>query len=210
MKYIFIVVILLVFGLFIAGCTGSTNSSDQGKTTPGGAQSTNTSSSGGGSSSGAGASGSGGATGFENKDFATLAAMGVPLQCDITMTYQGNTTTVRIYMKGDKEVRTEVSTSSSQCSKSVSIIKDDKWYMGCENSNIMGTCKWLKFNMTSSSDDDSTGGDYSASYSAPDFSEVPSTKINCQPWVYDASKFTPSGGTVCSFEDLMKGMYQQD
>jgi hypothetical protein len=146
----------------------------------------------------------GGAAGdYAGKDYATLAALGVPLQCDITITYQGKTTTAKLYMKGSEEIREEVSTTDSvDCAKTIVILKDKKMYLGCEEGDLFGTCKWMEFNLTEGETQPSGGA--AGTYESPDLTDVPATQISCLPWIYDASKFIPSG-KVCTMEDLLGG-----
>ncbi|MCI0503952.1 hypothetical protein L0Y65_04535 [Candidatus Micrarchaeota archaeon] len=139
--------------------------------------------------------------GLAGQTYEALATMGVPLQCDMTV----NSTTVKVYMKGGDEVRSEVAITQegSTCGKMVSIMKGDDFYMGCADGTLFPQCDWL--HMTS----ETTGASGPASSEPPDYSEVPPAKINCVPWIYDASKFaTP--GKVCSMDDLMQGYQQGD
>ena len=107
-------------------------------------------------------------------------------------------------MKGSVESRTEIDTTgSTTCDKMIAIVKGDTVYTGCETGYIFSDCKW--YSMTVNSSDSSS--DYGSSGAQPDFSNVPTSQIDCKPWNYDASKFTPTG-KVCSLEDLMSG-YQQ-
>jgi hypothetical protein len=226
-----IIVILLVVGLLIFGCTsptppaktnGTGNTQSTGGTegtsgTSGGTGTTGTSgtttgtggtgttgnegTAGTGSSgSTGGSSGTGGTAGDDlaGKGYEALVAMGIPLQCDITV----NSTVMKIYMKGSDEVRSEVDMSGAEaCTHMVSIMKGKTFYTGCANEDIMPNCKWLQ--MTIQDSGTATAG----TSKPPDYADVPPAQITCVPWVYDASKFTVSG-TVCNLDDMMKG-YQQ-
>jgi hypothetical protein len=227
-----IFVILLVVGILIFGCTGPTppaqangagntqstggsqgasgssegaGTSGQGAGTSGtGTTGTEGSSGTGTSGSTGGSSGTGGTTGDDltGKGYEALVAMGIPLQCDITVTNEGKTTQMRVYMKGSDEVRSEVDVSGAEaCTRMVSIMKGKTFYTGCANDDIMPNCKWLQMTVQDS------GTTTPGASQPPDYADVPPAQINCVPWVYDASKFTVSG-TVCNLDDMMKG-YQQ-
>ncbi|MBN1169700.1 hypothetical protein JXA56_01625 [Candidatus Micrarchaeota archaeon] len=139
------------------------------------------------------------------KNFVGLAALGVPLECDITVALDGQMTKTKLYMQGESQIRSEMDIEEqSGCTKFIYIFKNKKAYMGCEDGNIFGDaemfegCNWIEF---STEESDSSG--YSAS--TPDFQSVPSTNINCVPWLYDSSKFdTP--GKVCNMEQIMQEM----
>ena len=139
-----------------------------------------------------------GADDLAGQTYEALAAMGVPLQCDVTVTYEGKDTPVHLYMRGSDEIRTEMPASDPEmCAKMVSIVKGGTFYYGCDGGNIMMDCAWMQL---------STSGEASAGAEAgaepPDYTDVPPAKISCVPWAYDSSKFaTP--GKVCSMDDIM-------
>lgn len=228
-----ILALFIIGVLLAAGCT-STTQTNKG-TTPAGTGGTpsgsgastsgaNTSPSGSGTSgsgtgstsgSGSGTSGSGtsgGSNDLLGKTYEQLLGLGVPMQCDITTTSNGKTTTAKIYMKGDAEVRSEVdiSESGSTCKKMVSIGKGTKYYVGCSDgalfpdtgdpaSNPFAGCVWLEMTVNKSS---SPG---SSTYTAPDYSDIPPSEINCLPWVYDPSKFVVVGKT-CDLDQIMNDL----
>ncbi len=225
-----IFVALLVVGILIFGCTSpappakpnqSANATAPtgGQTTPptetggtsgasGGTGTTGTGTSGTGSS-GTGASGTGtgtGSTGTSGDDLAgkgyeALAAMGVPLQCDITTTSNGTTMNMHVYMKGSEEVRSETTLAGTEtCTQMVTIMKGKTVYIGCVEGDIMQGCKWLQMSVEPSGQASPTAG----TASPPDYADVPPADISCTPWVYDASKFVVSG-KACNLDDLMKG-----
>lgn len=144
------------------------------------------------------------------KDFMALAAMAIPLECDITVEIEGQMTKSKMYMNGENEMRSEIAiTQPAQCDKFLYIYKDDMVYMGCEGGNLFAgaemfeDCDWLVF---SESEGTMESGETTTTYQAstPEFEDVPSTQINCIPWVYDASKFDTPGKT-CDMEELMSG-----
>lgn len=211
-------VIVLVFGLFVFGCTSPGGSQTGSQTGTGGSstgqQTGGTGTSGatggettGGATGGASTGGSGtqgGTTDYAGMAYAELAALGVPLECDITSTAQGQPVSYKVYMKGEDEVRTEMpvnASSGSTCTKFIGIMKGNTFYMGCGTGEEMfeGTgCQWLEMELNES---ETSGG--TTTTEQPDFSNTPSTQINCRPWVYDASKFIPTGKT-CTFEEMMQ------
>jgi len=217
-----ILVILFVISAFlISGCCISPpQQSEVGETgTPGGGTPSGGTGTGGGTSPGTetgGGAATGGATGGETNDlvgksYEQLLGLGVPMQCDITTSYQGKSTTVRSYMKGQAEVRSETSTTEpgSTCKKFIFIGKGDKFYMGCADgaifpdtgdaSNPFAGCEWLEMTVNKST----SGG--TQTYAVPDYSDVPPAQINCQPWLYDSSKFVISGKT-CNLDEIMKSL----
>jgi len=224
-----ILALFIIGVLLAAGCT-STTQTNKGTTpagtggTPSGsgasqsganASGSGSGTSGSGSGSGSGTSGSGSSGGSNDllgKTYEQLIGLGVPMQCDITSTSNGKTTTAKIYMKGDAEVRSEVdiSESGSTCKKMVSIGKGDKYYVGCSDGvlfpdtgdttgNPFAGCVWLVMTVNKSS---SAG---SSTYTAPDYSDVPPSEINCLPWVYDATKFVVVGKS-CDLDQIMNDL----
>ncbi len=152
--------------------------------------------------------GTGGSNDLLGKSFAELSVLGIPLQCDITASIEGQTTNTKVYMKGDDEVRSEVDiTVSSGCDQFVYIMKNGKVYMGCEEGEVFGDiamfegCNWIEFEKQEGTVEGSESS-YSYSASTPDFGSVPDSDISCVPWLYDASKFdTP--GKICNIEEIM-------
>lgn len=225
-----ILVIMLVVGMLLFGCTGpnppakpagnGTSPPTGGETSPptdtgtSGSTGTETGAETGTETGSTGSeTGSTGSTGTETgttgstgddlagKTYEALVALGVPLQCDITTTSEGKSINVKVYMKGSDEVRSEAVVEGSEaCSQMVSIMKGKTFYMGCADGSIMQDCAWLQMTLNESAAASPTTG----TASAPDYTEVPPADIRCVPWVYDASKFVVSG-KVCNLDDLMKG-----
>lgn len=137
-------------------------------------------------------------TDLAGKSYEALVLLGIPLECNIESTYQGQTTTMKVYMKGSQEIRNEIVVSGSQCTKMVGILKQGNYYLGCLEGTLFPGCDWLSMSQQSTND-------AASAYSAPDYSDVPSSKISCLPWVYDASKFTTTG-KVCSLDDIFNNI----
>lgn len=222
-----IFVALLVVGILLFGCTSpappakpnqsaNTTPPTGGQTAPpaetgGSSGSSEGTGTGGTGSSGTGSSGTGsagtgtGSTGTSGDDLAgkgyeALAAMGVPLQCDITTTSSGKVMNMHVYMKGSAEVRSETTVAGAEtCAQMVTVMKGTTVYMGCVDGDIMQDCKWLQMTVEPSGEPQTAG-----TAAPPDYADVPPADISCTPWAYDASKFVVSG-KVCNLDDLMKG-----
>jgi len=202
---------ILLISLLIFGCFGApqTPATGTGGTTPSGGGSTG-GTGGTGGQTGGGAT-DGGSTGdstggivedLTGKSYEELMGLGIPMQCDMTMTYEGTTTTVKHYILDSEHFRSEMtSTQESACpGKMIFIVKGDDMYMGCEGQKYPTgtTCDWMK--ITSEPSETGSGGTGSAQ--APDYTNVPSTQISCTPWIPDQSKLnTP--GKACTLEDMM-------
>lgn len=210
-----ILLMLIVCGFLLFGCTGGdkkqpASSSQKPATT----QPSNTAAPSG-SSNTSGSSGSSGLTGL---GYTKLLALGVPVECDVTITSSKTTIKYKMYMKG-KQYRVEMPMSSGMYSGSygcktslVTLAKNKEVYMGCDGGKLMPSmgCDWMKFNSTDSS---SSGGSSSGSSSTPssgsftssDLEKLPSTSFDCKAWTFDSTKFnTP--GKVCTMEDLLGGL----
>ncbi len=223
MRGTLLIATLLVFGLIVAGCTGpSPQAGGQAQN----GQAAQPSGNGGAGAQvqtpeqeqtqeqeqeqeqqgGSGSQEGSGADDLAGKTYEALAAMGVPLQCQMSAAAEGGTFTAKVYMKGSSEVRSEGTAPEGECPKTVTIIKGNKYYVACEGAQIMEGCDWMEFTFDDSEAADTGGG----SFEAPDYSDVPPAQISCQPWIYDSSKFqTP--GNVCNLDEIMnqyKGMYQ--
>ena len=218
-----VLVILLVVGLLVFGCASPTppaKPNDSGAPPSGGSGAVAPSGSGTGDSSGttpgdgtvpqdddtsgdddqSGGNGQADGDDLTGKGYDALAALGVPLECDITM----NSTTMKVYMKGSDEVRGEVpiDEQGATCRKMVSIMEGGKYYAGCSDGTLYPQCDWLYVTDEDSQPSADTSTD------TPDYDSVPPADISCKPWLYDASKFaTP--GKVCSLDDLMQQYQQQ-
>ncbi len=120
-------------------------------------------------------------------DFASLAAMDIPLECDITYTYKGKEIQARMYMQGAERLRVESPAGMTQCARTITVIRDTKQYVGCEGKMIMPSCDWFK-----SSYDTSKPG-LASNF---DFREVPASRIECRDWIFDDAKFRTEG-TSC-------------
>ena len=121
---------------------------------------------------------------YSGKTLEEIAASGDSVQCDITFIYQNKPAQARFYMKGTGEMRYEETASGvSQCAKTITVIRDTRKYVGCENKTIFPGCYWFR--------SDHPGG-------LPDqFRGLPASSVSCASWAYDAAKFqTP--GQSCS------------
>jgi len=217
-----ILVIFALCGLLLFGCTGEAKT----PTTPGAPASggnavsganTSTGTSGSSGSSATGSSGntssSGAATDFSNLAYSQLAALGLPVQCDVSITSASYSMKYKIYMKGS-EYRVEMPMSAAYsgaygCKNSiVTFSKGNDLYMGCDSGQLMQAygCDWLKITSnTTSSSSGSSGSTTSSSFTSSDLEKLPSTSFSCSAWLYDASKFTASG-KVCTMDDILAGL----
>lgn len=148
-----------------------------------------------------GAQGGGGGQGsnsFAGKNFEQLMALGVPMQCNIKMSGGEVTTTAKVYKGAGNDVRTEMASETGPCPVMVSIIKDDRYYIGCKTGEIFPGCQWLVFKAENGTAQGAGGG-----YVTPDYSSAPASDISCEPWLPDAGMFSEPAN-ACSLEDLMK------
>ncbi len=144
---------------------------------------------------------------FTGLDYAGAVALGVPIECDITTYMDGETTTVKLYAKGENEIMYElVPEDTEDCAKFIWINKNYDVYVGCEGGYYPPetTCNWLLIATAAEEEEPATGeAGATGAYESPDLGDVPPTQMSCIPWIYDASKFqTP--GKVCTFDDLMQ------
>ncbi|VVC04307.1 Uncharacterised protein [Candidatus Bilamarchaeum dharawalense] len=129
------------------------------------------------------------------KNFETLRALGIPLECDISTSIQNRSITLKIYMRGREELRTELQGLNPKCNSSLSVFKSNTHYLGCIGGKMFQDCDWVSIPQNNYT--------INSTYQGPDLSGIPPSKIDCRPWLYDPSKFaTP--GKVCSMEDLFK------
>ncbi|MDD5171885.1 MAG: hypothetical protein PHF60_02500 [Candidatus ainarchaeum sp.] len=220
------ILVLIAIGMLVFGCFAPPSGGPTGAET-GGTGAAGSGIVGGGAGATGGQTGGTGATGGETgatdgqqggdqtgsagqdlvgKTYDELLGLEIPMQCDMTMTSDGQTTTIRIYMKNSGEMRNEITLEGvSMCTKMISIMKGNTIYSGCEGEKYppgsSSSCDWLT---TVIEETNATAGTSQPS----DYSNVPATQINCVPWVPDDSKFaTP--GHVCTQEDLMNEMMNQ-
>ena len=209
-------VLTLVLGLFLYGCCGPTQVAEDtitGSTAPTDGTTPSVPTGGTGPSVPADGTGTGDTTpepsgngelDFSGLDFAGVMALGVPVQCDMTMLdSSGQTATIKMYAINEDNLRQEIvggSVAQSGCQKVIVIIKPDGQYLGCEGTSMFGpSCDWLKLPSGGAADEGAVGFDM------PAVADLPSGQISCLPWIPDNSKFnTP--GTACTMEEMMQGM----
>ena len=138
----------------------------------------------------------GGDLDLDDKTFLELAALGVPIACDITTTYQGITTTGTIYMVGEDKFRYEMPYDGGV----LITIKnnEDMW-----TSNIMADmypqCKWI--HMTEEEVEGTTGTGEPMYETIGDLEEIPDTDFECRAWAYQDSMFTAPTDGVCTMDE---------
>ena len=182
---------LFVCGFLIFGCIG-------------GEQKPSTSSGAGSSDGSSGTKDSNILDDLKGKTYGQLVALGVPIECDITTTYSGQSTKYKIYMKA-KEYRMEMDMQSQYqeiygCkSKIALIVKGKDLYMGCDSGKIMPTYNCDLFKITSNESDTGTTTDY---LDETELEKLPSTSFDCKTWSFDSTKFSASG-KVCTWDDLI-------
>jgi hypothetical protein len=144
---------------------------------------------------------------FSGLGYEAVMALGIPGECEITTQSEGQSYETKAYFDGAGNVRYETpfNEPGMECSEYVMISTAEKVYFGCAGGEFIPGCDWLE--MTSSGANSSLEGSLeftSGGSMDTDYSDVPASQISCVPWIPDSSKFNPSG-TVCSLEDLMQG-----
>ncbi len=198
----FVFVLMIMAGLLIFGCVGAPAEQPpaqetEGVTAPaeetGEVEET--------PPAGEGAPATGGTTDYSGMAYLELAALGVPVVCDITTTYQGETTTARMYMQGENKIRYE---SSYDGKEMIMITLGEITYMTNFMADEYPQCAWIKMEPEEQEPGEPT--EYDAYATTPDFEEMPDTSFECSPWRYDESKFAVPTTNVCTmdeFTDLM-------
>ncbi len=151
-------------------------------------------------------------TDLSGKTYSDLINSGTPSQCTLTMTNSsGGTVTLSLFFDGQGSMRMEqADTGSTTCPSAALVFKGDSegngtLYLSCPgNATALGTdfstdaqCDWNAWNISST-----YGGIGSSTmgindYQSPMIGSEPASGYDCQPWVYDSSKFdTP--GQVCA------------
>lgn len=200
-----LLVLLIVIGLVMFGCTGGstptgdkkvqeTKNGNAGQDIPVNGSKTETASEG------------NPADNFLGKGYAELAALGVPLDCDVrTKDANGKEASIKLYMKGQKFKSTaKGDIGGSGCSGFTTILVDNVAYMGCETGELLQSCKWLKMDLTKAKD--STGNALASSATTSDsLSKIPKTDISCKPGLFGDEIFVVSG-KVCDLSDMFKNL----
>ncbi|MFH1393357.1 MAG: hypothetical protein ABII71_01105 [Candidatus Micrarchaeota archaeon] len=135
-----------------------------------------------------------------------LMATGMPVECTMTTSYQGQSNTVKFWMQGEDNIRYEIAGQTPECLNMVMIYKENAQYMGCEGQKYFDTaCDWYMV----TSQDEAEGGPAVQESGTLDYESflasmegMPATECSCAPWVVDQSKFnTP--GKVCDEQEFM-------
>ncbi|HSB46870.1 MAG TPA: hypothetical protein VLD37_02565 [Candidatus Bilamarchaeum sp.] len=126
---------------------------------------------------------------YAGKTFPELVALGIPLQCEISYTYQGKPGSSNVYFKGGAEIRVETvgGAGMSQCTRTISIVRDTRVYVGCDGKQVMPSCDWFR------SDYDPARPGESSTFN---FYETSPSQISCRDWAYDKTVFA-TAGNVC-------------
>lgn len=201
MKMNILFVVLAVTALLVFGCTGSGDLAEQ--------KSMDEKTTGMKDKQGDNADNSG-ASGVVNallgKSYSELAALGVPLECDIKATDSGTgkEMTMKLYMKGDdfKTVADIEQVEGSVCKKFVSIYSNKVVYMGCEGGGEMiKGCQWVKFDTSKVPEGKVSDSSVSSATTADDLGKIPQTDISCKPGLFGAEIFAPTGKT-CDLAEM--------
>ncbi|MFH1684668.1 MAG: hypothetical protein ABH983_00015 [Candidatus Micrarchaeota archaeon] len=141
---------------------------------------------------------------FAGLDYDGVLALGLPAECDVTMATGQETMSYKMYIDG-QNVRWESSDMDMEdCSKVVYVATDNAVAIGCEGGNYPpgSSCNWLVMSDEGESEPTETEmGDYSS----PEFGGVPAAQISCKPWIPDSSKFS-TPGKACTMDDYMDEM----
>lgn len=150
----------------------------------------------------------GGTVDYSGMAYLELAALGVPVECDITSSYQGTTTTMKLYMVGENKMRTE---TPYEGKKLITIMIGETLYVTNIMSDMYPDCEWLVITHTETEVTGEPGAAYDAGYdtSVSDVGDLPAQDFDCKPWVYDESKFTPPTENVCTQEEFNALIMQQ-
>ncbi|MEW6722369.1 MAG: hypothetical protein AB1324_03840 [Candidatus Micrarchaeota archaeon] len=125
---------------------------------------------------------------YSGKTFAWLVALDVPLVCEINYTWQGKPGYSKVYMKGGDELRVETvgGAGMAQCSKTISIVRGTRVYVGCEGKMVMPSCDWFR------SDYDPAEPGVSSTFN---FRDVSPSQILCADWEYSSESFSTPGNS---------------
>jgi len=136
-----------------------------------------------------------------------LLATGLPVDCTMTTSYQGESQSIRFWMHGESNMRYEMSGQGSDCNTIVMIHKDNADYMGCKDAKWMGTtCDWYMVTVEEEAEGETTAyesGSMDYDSLVASIEDMPTTECSCTPWVPDSSVFeTP--GKVCDEDEFME------
>ncbi len=139
------------------------------------------------------------ATKVENKGYAALIALGVPLECDVTLHDAKIQGTMKLYIKGKKFRAQSELPESTQCKKSITLFTDQTLYSSCEGSQIMPGCQWIRFSLSEEQVQTSAN-----SVSPTALQKIPNTDFSCKPGLFGDEKFSVGSEKVCDLTELVK------
>ena len=147
--------------------------------------------------------GVGGDLDLDDRTYLELAALGVPIACDITTTYEGTTTTGTMYMVGEDKLRYEMSYEGMDV---IIIVNNEVTYTNMF-ADMYPECEWVKYDENvAQAEDTGTMGTEPGASEMPEFDEMPAQDFECRAWTYDDSKFAPPTENVCTMDELMDKM----
>ncbi len=130
-----------------------------------------------------------------------LAALGVPVECDVTVSSQGMVYTAKMYMAGEDKIRYE---SSYAGQDTVAIMIDDVTYIKLDPP--YAGCEWIMSEGNLAEGTETPEAGTSMHTTVPDLEGMASTDYECKPWTYDDSKFTVPVESVCTNEEFAERM----
>lgn len=138
---------------------------------------------------------------LDDLTYLELAALGVPVKCEITSTYEGTTSTATIYMIGEDKLRMETPYEGKML---VSLVLGETMYVNNVMADMYPECEWLRMEETTGTGE----GEYAYDQTPPstELEDMPATDFECEAWVYDASKFTAPTENVCTMEEFNEAM----
>ncbi len=146
---------------------------------------------------------------FLGKSYAELAALGIPLDCDVKIKdNEGQETVMKLYLKGENfksvvEIK-PTSGADTPCTKFDSIYSNKVIYIGCEDANIFGKCKWISIDTKKAKD--SSGNSLTSSATTTDnLEKIPKTDISCKPGLFGDEMFIVTENT-CDMAEIFKNL----
>ena len=137
---------------------------------------------------------------LEDLTYLELAALGVPIQCDVTVTSGTETQTMKMYMQGETRLRYEYTFGTYDM---VTIMRDDTTYFTNMMADEYPDCEWFVIEAVEE-EEETEPSQMDVSVEAEDFEDLPSTSFECSVWVYDDSMMMPPPtATTCTMDEWM-------
>jgi len=145
---------------------------------------------------------------LEGMGYMELAALGIPVECDVSVTdgETGEVVTSRMYIQGENlRVEPEISTEVCEGPVIITNMDENAMYTGCSGGQgMMPGCPWIEITIEPGAMVERSAPSTSDGEEDADLETIPASSFSCRIGTFGAEKFRPDGH-ACNLEEMMGG-----